>query len=302
MELFKSQFGNVRIVEESGKVLFCGSDIAKALGYVNPNKAILDHCRCITKRDIGVNAGLGDQTIRMNFITEGDVYRLISHSKLPEAEKFERWVFDEVIPSIRKHGMYAEDEILDNPDLLIKVASKLKEEKEARILAEQKNETLQLTIESQKTKVLFADAIETSDDTISIGALAKLIQNSGSNLGRNKLFELLRKDGYLIKGGYDRNLPTQRVVKSGLMEIYESVIIKPNGDLMDTRTPVVTGKGQIYFVNKYKGYVQEAETKQIKTDKVKELQRLVDKLTRENKKLEGMKFDGEEHLGKFIEF
>ena len=108
------QFGDVRIIEEGGRVLFCGSDVAKALGYTNPRKALHDHCRCVTKRDAWVQTGTksdGTPAMRLNstnFIPEGDVYRLITHSKLPAAERFEKWVFDEVLPTIRKTGGYGQ--------------------------------------------------------------------------------------------------------------------------------------------------------------------------------------------------
>ena len=108
------QFGDVRIIEEDGRVLFCGSDVAKALGYANPRKALHDHCRCVTKRDAWVQTGTksdGTPAMRLNstnFIPEGDVYRLITHSKLPAAERFEKWVFEKVLPTIRKTGGYGQ--------------------------------------------------------------------------------------------------------------------------------------------------------------------------------------------------
>ena len=115
MKVFNHEkFGNVRIIEEDGRMLFCGSDVAKALGYANPRKALQDHCRCVTKRDAWVQTGTksdGTPAMRLNstnLIPEGDVYRLITHSKLPSAERFERWVFDEVLPSIRRTGGYGQ--------------------------------------------------------------------------------------------------------------------------------------------------------------------------------------------------
>ena len=113
MEIFKNpEFGSIRTFEQDGKVLFCGTDVATALGYANPRKAVRDHTRCGTKCSIGVQTGKkadgspAVQMVEMLFIPEGDVYRLIVHSKLPSAERFERWVFDEVLPSIRQHGAY----------------------------------------------------------------------------------------------------------------------------------------------------------------------------------------------------
>ncbi len=129
-------FGDVRTIEENGKVLFCASDVATALGYANPRDALSKHCPHVAKRDIGVHTGKkangtdAFQTVKISFIPEGDVYRLIVRSKLPEAERFEQWLFDEVVPKIRRHGMYATDELLNNPELAIQVFQKLKEERD----------------------------------------------------------------------------------------------------------------------------------------------------------------------------
>ena len=123
LQIFKNDELNlqIRTVEEEGKILFCGSDVARALGYARPNDAISAHCRATVKRSTPISGKTQD----INFITEGDVYRLVAHSKLPNAEKFENWVFDEVLPSIRKHGAYMTDntieKILLNPDFGIKL-------------------------------------------------------------------------------------------------------------------------------------------------------------------------------------
>ena len=120
MEVFENQeFGSIRLLQEAGKTFFCASDVAKALGYVNPYAAVKRHCRGpLTKREgvvqkVNQYGDAGEQVVEISFITEGDVYRLIVHSKLPSAERFEHWVFDEVLPSIRKHGVYMSDSILD---------------------------------------------------------------------------------------------------------------------------------------------------------------------------------------------
>lgn len=125
-------FGNIRGAEINGKPYFVGKDIAIALGYAKPTDAVRKHCKGVSKMEIPTNGGVQ----KVSIISEGDLYRLIAHSKLPEAEKFESWVFDEVLPSIRKHGMYATDDLLNDPDLMIKAASKIKEEKEGRLKAE----------------------------------------------------------------------------------------------------------------------------------------------------------------------
>ena len=129
MEIFNSEeFGSVRIIEEDGKYLFCASDVAKALGYSNIYDAVRRHCRGLVKREAPTTSGI--QT--MSYIPEGDVYRLIVHSKLPSAEHFERWVFDEVLPSLRKNGIYITDplvkKVIKNPNFLYALVDTLKQQ------------------------------------------------------------------------------------------------------------------------------------------------------------------------------
>ena len=238
----KEEFGSVRTIEENGKVLFCGRDIAEALGYSNPRDALSKHCRGVAKRDTLTAGGMQS----FSFIPEGDVYRLITHSKLPGAERFERWVFDEVLPTIRKHGMYATDDLLNDPDLAIKAFTALKEERE-------RNKQLQAQNEAMKPKALFADAVATSKTSILVGDLAKLIKQNGVEIGQKRLFVWLRENGYLIKGGSDYNMPTQRSMQMGLFEIKESTTNNPDGSVRINRTTKVTGKGQQYFINKFLG-------------------------------------------------
>lgn len=139
LQIFSNeQFGDIRTLNDDGATLFCGADIARALGYTRPNEAVGDHCRGTVKRRTPTTSGVQE----MLFIPEGDVYRLITHSKLPAAEQFEKWVFDEVLPTIRKHGMWAREDILANPDVLIAVATELKREQEARKALETERQTL----------------------------------------------------------------------------------------------------------------------------------------------------------------
>ena len=141
MEVFENQeFGSIRVLQEAGKTFFCASDVAKALGYVNPYAAVKRHCRGpLTKREgvvqkVNQYGDAGEQVVEISFITEGDVYRLIVHSKLPSAERFEHWVFDEVLPSIRKHGVYMSDSIFDqviqHPEVIYTLAQELVAERE----------------------------------------------------------------------------------------------------------------------------------------------------------------------------
>ncbi len=236
------QFGDLRTIEEDGKVLFCGFDVAKALGYAVPRKALFDHCKGVLKRNALTNGGEQE----MSFIPEGDVYRLIAHSKLPKAQEFESWVFDEVLPTIRKNGAYMTDDTLEkaltSPDFLIQLATQLKEEKEARRALEAENAAMH-------PKALFADAVTASHTSILIGELAKILKQNGIDIGQNKLFERLRQDGYLMKTGSSKNMPTQSAMEKGLFEIKESTKTEPNGSIRIMRTTKVTGKGQMYFVN-----------------------------------------------------
>ncbi|MDO4301538.1 MAG: phage antirepressor [Clostridia bacterium] len=250
LQIFKNEeFGEVRTVEENGKILFCGSDVAKALGYTIPHKAVREHC----KKDGVLNQTVIDSMGRKQqakFVTEGNLYRLITHSKLPSAEKFERWVFDEVLPSIRKHDGYLTpkkiEEILLNPDTLMKLAQNLKEEQE-------KNKALTADVERMKPKEIFADAVTTSNDCILIGELAKLLKQNGVNIGQNRLFEWLRKNKYLIsRKGDDYNTPTQRAMEMNLFRVKETTIAHSDGRTTVKKTTKVTGKGQLYFINKFK--------------------------------------------------
>lgn len=256
LKIFKNdQFGEIRTVEENGTVLFCGSDIAGALGYSNTRDAINRHCKPegVVKRD-GVSQTTNqygvttEQTVEMKFINEGNVYRLITHSKLPAAEQFEHWVFDEVLPTIRRNGAYMTDDTLEqaltSPDFLIQLATKLKEEKAKRVELEAK-------VEQDKPMVLFAQAVETAHNSILIGDLAKILKQNGVQTGQKRLFEQLRQEGYLMKGGNSHNMPTQRAMEMGLFEVKESTVNNPDGSVRINRTTKVTGKGQTYFINKY---------------------------------------------------
>ena len=243
LQIFNNnQFGEIRTITENGTTLFCGSDVAKALGYARPNEAITAHAKGTVKRRTPTNGGEQE----MLFITEGDVYRLITHSKLPTAEKFERWVFDEVLPSIRKHGMYATpttiEQMIADPANAIKVFSALKQEQERR-------KELEATVEHNAPKVLFAEAVQASHDSCLVGQLAKMIRQNGKPIGANRMFTWLRDNGWLCKKGENWNMPTQKAMEAGYFEIKETVIANPDGSTKITRTPKVTGKGQIYFIN-----------------------------------------------------
>lgn len=223
LQIFNNvEFGDVRMTEIDGKPYFVATDIAMALGYATPRDAIARHCKGVVKRDTPTSGGVQS----LSYIGEGDLYRLIMKSKLPNAEKFESWVMDEVLPSIRKHGVYAVDELLDNPELAIKAFTALKEERE-------KNKALQADNERMKPKEEFFDAVADSKTAISINEVAKVLSIKG--YGRNNLFAFLRSHNIL-----DRfNVPYQKYVDNGWFRVIEQHYQK-NGE------PVVTTKTLVY--------------------------------------------------------
>lgn len=239
------EFGTIRTVEQDGKVLFCGKDVAAALGYSNPRKALIDHCKGVTKRDTPTSSGIQS----MSFITEGDLYRLIASSKLPSAQKFESWVFDEVLPSIRKQGAYVYSDGTEPDDVLMArglLAAQSIIDKKNAVIEGQRQE-----IEELRPKAMFADAVAASDGTCLVGELAKMLTQAGFKIGQNRLFAKLREDGYLGTTGCHRNVPRQRYVEQGLFRIKETAISHADGHVSLSRTTKVTGKGQAYFLEKY---------------------------------------------------
>lgn len=185
IEVFtKAEFGELRTVNVGDKIMFVASDVAKMLGYSNPRKAIIDHCKGVTKRDTLTNGGI--QAI--NFIPEGDVYRLITHSKLPAAEKFESWVFDEVLPSIRKHGAYMTEDtikkVIAEPDFIIKLATELKKEQEQNKQLTETCSQQQQVIGELKPKADYVDKILKSDSLVTITQIAKDYGMSGQGMNK----------------------------------------------------------------------------------------------------------------------
>lgn len=243
MQIFKNDnFGAIRTLEISGEPWFVGKDIAEVLGYSNPRDALSKHVDSEDKGVAKCDTLGGSQELTV--INESGLYSLILSSKLPTAKAFKRWVTSEVLPAIRKHGLYATEELIANPDLAIEAFKALKEEREARKALEAENKQMQ-------PLALFARSVSASHTSILIGELAKLIKQNGVNIGQTRLFEWLRDKGYLMKSGSSRNMPTQRSMEQGLFEIKESSYINSEGVTVVTKTTKVTGKGQIYFVNKF---------------------------------------------------
>lgn len=245
LQIFNSpEFGAIRTIEKDGEPWFVGKDVATALGYSDSFGSLKKHVDEEDKLVCQIDSA--GQKRDITIINESGLYSLVLSSKLPTAKKFKRWVTNEVIPSIRKHGAYMTPETLEkvllSPDTLMQLAQNLKDEQEKR-------KELETKIEQDKPKVLFADAVATAQTSILIGELAKLLKQNGVDIGQNRLFEWMRQNGYLIRRqGSDYNMPTQRAMEQGLFEIKETTVVHADGHTHINKTPKVTGKGQAYFV------------------------------------------------------
>lgn len=241
------EFGQIRVIEINETPWFVGKDVAKVLGYADPNKAIAMHVDEDDKLNDKTSSSLGQRGGWI--INESGLYSLILSSKLPTAKNFKHWVTSEVLPSIRKNGGYiVGQETLSDDELMARalLVAQNKIAERDKIIEEK-----QAKIEQMRPKEIFADAVSTSHTSILIGDLAKLICQNGFQIGQKRLFEWMRNNGYLMKGGSSRNMPMQRYVEQGLFEVKESNVQNPDGSVRITRTTKVTGKGQVYFVNKF---------------------------------------------------
>ena len=246
-----SQFGEIRTIKDGEKILFCGSDVAKALGYVKPQNAISSHCKGALKRGIGVETGKradgkpAIQNIEMLFIPEGDVYRLIAHSKLPTAEQFECWVYDKVLPCIRRAGGYVND-----ADMFIETYLPFADDNTKQLFRLQMSVIRQQNelIENQKPLVEFAETVSKSKDNILIRDMAKLLHMQHIDIGEKRLYRLLREHGVLMSN----NVPYQTYIDRKYFFVKESTYNTPYGEVHLSKTTLVTPKGQIWLVSKIK--------------------------------------------------
>lgn len=243
------EFGEVRTVVIDSEPWFVGKDVAVILGYQNGSRDINRHVDEEDRHKVMLFDGNQDkETIIIN---ESGLYSLILSSKMPDAKKFKHWVTSEVIPSIRKNGGYISgQENLTDEELLSKalLVAQNKIADRDRIIASK-----QERIEQMRPKEIFADSVATSKNSILIGDLAKMICQNGVEIGQKRLFDWMREKGYLIKTGSSKNLPTQKSIDLGIMEVKERALSNPDGSVRITLTPKVTGKGQVYFVNKFLG-------------------------------------------------
>lgn len=256
LKIFENnEFGEVRTTVIDDEPYFSLNDVCRILEIKNPS----DAKNRLRKDGVGTTEVIDSmgRTQQANFINESNLYKLVFQSRKPEAERFADWVTSEVLPAIRKHGAYMTDGVIErtltDPDYLIMLATNLKEEKAKRALAEAVNE-------KNKPKVLFADTVSASKRSCLMGELAKMISQEAirqgkldKKIGQNKLFAWMRNKGYLCKGGERRNQPKQSYVEQGLFEIKKGTRLDGQGNNVVTSTTKITGKGQIYFVNKFLG-------------------------------------------------
>lgn len=256
LKIFENNdFGEIRTTLINDQPYFSLLDVCRILDIKNSR----DAKNRLKKDGVGsadVIDSLG-RTQKADFINESNLYKLAFQSRKPQAERFTDWVTSEVLPAIRKHGAYMTDGVIErtltDPDYLIMLATNLKEEKAKRALAEAENER-------NKPKVLFADTVSASSRSCLMGELAKMISQEAirqgridGKIGQNKLFAWMRNNGYLCKSGERKNQPLQQYVEQGLFEMKKGSYVDSKGANVVTTTTKVTGKGQIYFINKFLG-------------------------------------------------
>ena len=249
--VFHYKSSEVRTVELNGEPWFVLKDVCAVLGISNHKMTAqrLDADE-VSLTDLTDSMGRQQETTVIN---ESGLYNVILRSDKPEAKPFRKWVTSEVLPSIRKTGGYiAGQESMSDSELMAK----------ALLVAKRQIDAKTAQIEEMTPKAVFADAVAASKTSILIGELAKILrQNGGEDMGQQRLFEWMRNNGFLIRrNATDRNMPTQRAIEQGLMEVKETTICHSDGHTSISKTPKVTGKGQVYFVNRLAGkQISESE-------------------------------------------
>ena len=249
LQLFEYENHEVRVVQGGdGEPFFVAKDVAEVLGYSNPLDAVTKHCKSAIQDGFAFRDSIG-RTQKTTIIPERDMYRLVMRSKLPAAERFEEWVVGEVLPKIRKHGVYAIPAAPVLPQTYLQAL-------EALVDSEKQKLALEAKIEEDAPKVAFADAVAASPSTILIGELAKLLRQNGVVIGPHRLFEWMRQNKYLMKQSKTENIPTQHAMELGLFEIHERVVELPTGVSVIKKTTRVTGTGQQFFIQQFLGTLQ----------------------------------------------
>lgn len=252
-EIFKNEeFGEIRTVTINGEPWFIGKDVAMALGYAEPRSAISKKVDAEDKGVAEMETPSGKQ--KMTTVNESGLYSLIMSSKLESAKRFKHWVTSEVLPSIRKHGAYMTNEVIErtltDPDYLIQLATALKNERKEKELEKQRRKQAEKTIEQQKPLVEFANQVSDTTDLIDMKTMAKLLKDNNINIGRNRLFEFLRMKKILMKD----NQPYQQYVDAGYFKVNECTYTNSLGKTKTNRQTFITGKGQLYITKKVKEF------------------------------------------------
>lgn len=252
IDIFRNEeFGEIRTTIIDGEPWFVGKDVAQSLGYEKARNAIATHVDKDDALKWGVTDSLGRKQ-ETTIINESGLYSLILSSKLDSAKRFKHWITSEVLPSIRKHDAYMTNEAIErtltDPDYLIQLATALKKEREEKELEKNKRKLAEQTIEKQKPLVEFANQVSDTKDLIDMKTMAKLLKDENINIGRNRLFTFLRNHKILM----DDNQPYQRYIDAGYFKVNEYTYKNSSGDPKTKRQTFVTGKGQVYIVNKVK--------------------------------------------------
>ena len=241
VQIFNFKENSVRTQYASDEVWFCLKDVCDVLEIKNSNDVV---SRINPKGVASIYTLTKGGNQKLTYINESNLYKVIFQSRKPQAEEFTEWVTGEVLPTIRKTGSYSlqkDSYMIEDP---IERAKRWIEEQEERKALENENKAM-------KPKARFAEAVGASEESILIGQLAKIIKQNGVDIGQNRLFQWMRDNDYLIKNGTRYNQPTQKAMELGLFEVKERTVNNPDGSVRITFTTKVTGKGQVYFVNKF---------------------------------------------------
>lgn len=255
IQVFESaDFGAIRALAENGEPWFVAKDVCDALGLSNTTEALRnlddDEVGNISNSEVAQNGGRAPR-----IISEPGFYKLVMRSRKPEAKAFQRWVTHEVLPAIRRDGGYMAARADETPEEIMARALRIADETMRR--QKERIESLSSANAEMRPKALFADAVAASESTCLVGELAKMLRQNGVEIGQNRLFDWLRERGYLGKGGSNRNVPTQASMDMGLFRIKETAVTHSDGRVTINRTPKVTGKGQVYFVQKFMSEKEE---------------------------------------------
>lgn len=244
LQVFGYEGKEIRTAFENGEVWVVAKDVCEVLEYARFDSNLIAQVPDEWKGTKRIRTLGGTQNLLC--LSEQGLYFFLARSDKPKALPFQKWIAGDVLPSIRKHGGYLTpsmvEEALLSPDTIIRLATALKQEREQR-------QALAAKVEEDRPKVLFAEGVSGSSTSILVGDLAKILHQNGLETGQNRLFQTLRDRGFLIKDGSSRNMPTQRSMDLGLMEVREYAVIRSGGEFLVKKTPLVTGKGQIYFLN-----------------------------------------------------